>query len=294
MKETAVAVGKFDGLHLGHRKVIAALTKYSAQTGAKPLVVTFDPSPSVYFGQSESVIYTPSEREYILKGLGIDSFLRCPFGKEIAETDAESFAQSFLFGRLNAKAVFAGQDFRFGKARLGDFELLRRLGAERGIEVFEIGAAVAGNTRISSTAVREVISGEAADMELVAQMLDEPLFLIDKVSEGKKNGRRLGFPTINIHPSKRKLLPRDGVYKTVTEVFGNTHNSITNIGTNPTFSGNERVVETHILGLDSDLYGENVKVSFLKFLRAEIKFSNEAELIAQIASDIKACSYPSE
>lgn len=277
-EETAISIGKFDGLHQGHQLLVERIVK-KKQEGLKALIFTFD------FGD-RPVLLLPEERREMLRKWGVDYLLECPFVESISHMEAEEFVRKILVERLHVRYLAVGTDFRFGCQRRGDYRLLQRLSAECGYEVEVVEKACWQGEEISSSRIRREL--EQGRMELVNQLLGYAYSVTGKVLHGRKIGRTLGMPTTNIVPSERKLLPPNGVYATRTVIAGELFEGITNIGYKPTVGAEPRKgVETYLFDLDRNLYGEILTVRFYGYERPERKFDSLEELKKRIGQDVE-------
>lgn len=284
---TAVAIGKFDGMHRGHRKLFSCLMKRAEEKGLKTAVFTFHPSPAVFFsGKQEGELTTQEEKRQIFERMGIDYLVECPFGKETADMEPEAYVKDFLLSKMNAGLIVAGEDVNFGKDAKGDKTLLEKLSKEYGFELQIIEKLTFDGRQISSTYVRqEVVKG---NMEGAANLLGEPYFVSGKVAHGKKLGRKLNMPTANLYPGKDKLLPPKGVYFSNVILKGAAYPAVTNIGSRPSVEDGEQInSETYLLDFNEDIYGEWIKVELLHFRRAEAKFADEEALKAAVHDNIR-------
>ena len=269
--QTAVTVGKFDGFHLGHQSLISAVLQ-EKEKGYASCVVTF----STDVDTERSMIYTKKEQQMLCDRLGIDVIAEYPFN-EIKEMSAEQFVTEILLKRLQARVVVVGEDFRFGKNRTGDVMLLKTLEERYGYRTVCIPKVEEAKQRVSSTGIRELLATGAVDE--ANKLLGRPYAVFGEVLHGKKLGRTLGFPTMNLIPPAEKLLPAYGVYVTKTKVDGAWYEGLTNIGIRPTVDSDRKVsVETHLFGYERELYGKQVEVQFLTFLRPEKKFPDMMSL----------------
>lgn len=277
-EETAISIGKFDGLHQGHQLLVERIVK-KKQEGLKALIFTFD------FGD-RPVLLLPEERREMLRRWGVDYLLECPFVESISHMEAEEFVRKILVERLHVRYLAVGTDFRFGCQRRGDYRLLQRLSAECGYEVEVVEKACWQGEEISSSRIRREL--EQGRMELVNQLLGYAYSVTGEVLHGRKIGRTLGMPTTNIVPSERKLLPPNGVYATRTVIAGELFEGITNIGYKPTVGAEPRKgVETYLFDLDRNLYGEILTVRFYGYERPERKFDSLEELKKRIGQDVE-------
>ena len=275
---TAVTLGKFDGVHAGHQKLLRHI---QSRRSCHEQSVAF-----VLNARNDSLLMTEEEQRRFLEQLGIDCMVRCPFIPEISGMSPSVFIDEVLLKRLHARSVTVGTDFRFGYKRAGDAAFLKSYGKAHGIEVTIMDKEMYQGREISSTYVREALS--RGDMELAAQLLNRPYSVCGTVIHGRALGRRLGMPTANLIPEGSKLLPPDGVYfsRTAFRPGEETIPGITNIGYKPTVGGNFRGVETYLFDTDRDLYGEQAEVSLLHFKRKEKKYDSVAALKQQIDTDI--------
>jgi riboflavin kinase/FMN adenylyltransferase len=264
----AVAIGTFDGVHLGHRAVIRA----AVDAGLRSTVVTFDPHPRLVLGRPVELLASVQRRLELLAECGIDDVLVVPFTPELAELDAETFARACLVA-IGAEVVVAGSGFRFGRERAGDLALLRRLGVEtRPVPLVE---------GISSTRIRSLVA--SGDVEHAAELLGRPVEVEGEVVGGDQRGAELGFPTANLAVPEHLLVPANGIY---AGAAGDQRAAIS-IGVNPHFGGRERRVEAFLLDWSGDLYGERLVLQVWRRLREERAFASDDELVAQIARDVE-------
>lgn len=284
---TVVTLGKFDGIHRGHQKLLDAVHKEAKSRGLQTALFTFDISPQTMIGISKyRVIMTNDEKRDLAQSFGIDIMVECPFTEELRNMEAEDFVEKILVGRLNAKAIVIGDDFGFGKGRKGTPEFLRKRADKYGFTVDVIEKVKDGDRDISSTYVREELV--LGHIEKANELLGYEFFVKGEVVHGMHIGTGLGFPTINMIPDKEKILPPNGVYATVTDIDGESYRSITNIGIKPTVEGKNLGVETFIYDFEGSLYGKKAYVKLLRFIRPEKKFSSVEELKKQVDRDIEA------
>ena len=283
-EETAVTLGKFDGIHKGHQKLINQVLKKKPQ-GLKSVVFTFGTMPgTVLYGKGRTIL-TGDERKYHLKAMGIDYMIECPFVPEIIQMEPEVFVEEVLVKQLHAKYIAVGPDFRFGHNRKGGCALLKMLAPIYGYEVEVFEKECLDEKVISSTYVRHML--ETGEMETVRKLLGYPYYVSGTVVHGHAIGRKIGIPTINLIPDDEKMLPPNGVYLTKTYFDGKKYAGITNIGVKPTISGDEaKGIETHLFDFEGDLYDRELVVVFYAFERSERKFSSLEELKGQLAEDI--------
>lgn len=285
-RETAVAIGKFDGVHLGHRKLLDEVLQ-AKKRGLAACVFTFDPPPSVLFGGDAHVLTTNEEKHRIFERMGIDFLVEFPMTLETAAIPPSTFIVDYLVGQLNTKFIAAGTDISFGRRGEGNAELLKAMAAEYDYDFKLIDKVKnADGEEISSSLVRECIA--IGNMEKAESLLGAPYSVTGTVVKGNHIGHTLGFPTINIYPDENKLLPPFGVYAGKTEVKEKVYRSISNVGCKPTVGGEVRPgVETYLYDFDGDLYGEEATVELSAFRRPETKFESLDALKAQLQRDIE-------
>ena len=281
---SAVTLGKFDGIHKGHQKLMRMILEKRKQ-GLKSVVFTFGQMPGTVLCGKGRTILTGAERRKHLEGLGIDYMVECPFVPEIIQMEPEAFVEKILVGQLHAKYIAVGPDFRFGHNRKGSVKLLKQLAPVFGYEVEVFEKECLEDKVISSTYVRYMLQN--GEMETVEKLLGYPYYVSGTVVHGHAIGRKLGIPTLNLIPDDEKMLPPNGVYLTKT-VFGQEeHFGITNVGVKPTISGEElKGIETHLFDYEGDLYGREVTVVFYAFERPERRFESLEDLKKQLREDV--------
>ena len=286
LRSTAVALGKFDGLHKGHQILFNKLQQYKAM-GYQTVIFTFDFHPmNLLSGKKQRLIYTKEERRQIIEEMNIDVLIEFPFTMETAHMLPEDFVKNVLVEKLGAEVIVVGDDFHFGYQRAGDVAFLKTCEARYGFKVDNCEKLCIGDREISATMARDyVVEG---DMEMVRTLLGRPFAVSGTVIRGKGNGRTVQMPTANIAPHEEKLLPPDGVYATRTRIGDDEteYDSVTNIGRNPTVADNNDLrVETFLMHYEGDLYDREITVDFYCRLRGEVKFENLNALRAQVAAD---------
>lgn len=284
--ERAVAIGDFDGVHLGHVSLLKQMLNAGKQGGLSPLVLTFCENTKEKTKMAKT-IQGQDEKLESLGRCGITDVLLLPF-EEIRKMDCKTFVDEILLQKLHAKAVFVGENFRFGYRQAGDAELLRKLVAEGNGNCEIVPCVQYKRDTISSSRIREMLcSGMIEDAN---EMLGRPYSFVLEVLPGTKVGRGIGFPTINQKFPETRLIPAYGVYASEVDIGGKTYQGITDIGVKPTVGEFLPQAETHILRYSGDLYQQNIKVSLIRYLRPERKFNNTAELKEQIEKDISQLS----
>ncbi len=282
----AVALGSFDGVHLGHEALLSACVEEARARGILSAAYTFLNHPGTLTGRPVKLLTTPSEKAARFEELGLDAVIFGQFDECFAALPPERFVREYLRERLAAKVCVCGFHYRFGAGGAGDAALLRRLCTAEGIEVRVIEPVTDRGELVSSSRIRALC--EAGEVARAAELLGRPYALLSRVVEGKKLGRELGFPTINQVFPPDAVIPKKGVYETRLNLSGTVYRGVTNVGCRPTVKGAGINAETHILGFSGDLYGQMVQVSFLRMLRPERKFGSLEELRAQIARDCAA------
>lgn len=284
-RPSAVSLGKFDGLHRGHQKLIRHVMEQKKR-GLQAVIFTFEKNPTrILSGLSGQNIMTNEERRRMLEHAGIDHLLECPFVPEISHMGPETFVEEVLVRQMRAVFVTVGKDFRFGFQRKGDYQLLQEMGERLGFRVEVIEKEKSHGRDISSTYVREAL--HEGNLPLANELLGYSYFVSGEVLHGRQIGRTLGLPTTNLIPPADKLLPPNGVYLTRTIMEEGDFFGITNIGYKPTVGGESpKGVETFLFDFSGDLYGKHLKVEFLEFERPEQKFHSLDELKARILSDV--------
>ena len=280
----AVAIGKFDGIHIGHQALLKQIIQ-KKEEGMYAVVFTFSPSPEEFFrGQILPAIDTIEEKRENFRQMGVDILIEYPLNKKSAAISPEDFMQKILFERLNAGYVVSGTDLSFGNKGLGNSKMLAAFAKEHGFLYEMIDKICLDGIEVSSTAVRNAIM--EGDMELVSKMLGREYRIGGEVVHGKALGRTIQVPTINVIPDRQKLIPKKGVYATITQLDDRYLKGITNIGCKPTVSNTMEVgAETHLFDFDEDVYGRQVVTSLLHFIRPEIQFSDLDGLVKQLEQD---------
>lgn len=279
-----LTIGNFDGVHLGHQRVVKALVEKAQQLNLIPAVLVFEPQPQELFNpqMAPARLSRLRDKYTLLKKLGVQRLICVNFNHEFASQSAEQFIEDLLVNKLGVKHLIIGDDFRFGKNRLGNFSMLKTAGAKFGFDVTDTASYKMLECRISSTEIRRALQqDELHDAEL---MLGREYSIIGRVVHGDKQGRNLGFPTANVL-LKRCVSPVAGVYVVKAKALGKYVYGVANIGSRPTVNGIRQQLEVHIFDFNNDLYGQQIEVALLKKLRAEQRFASLDELTAQIAKD---------
>lgn len=275
---TVITLGKFNGVHRGHQKLIRRVLETGREKGLRTVVIAFS--------VTDKMLLTKKERYAMLKKMGLDTFVECPLDKKMMRTSPEEFVKELLVNRLHAAHIVIGPDYRFGYQRKGNSELLRKMGETLGFTVEILEKEREGPREISSTYIREQLN--EGNMEKVNQLLGYTFSTTGEVLHGRGLGHTIGIPTTNLIPPKDKLMPPNGVYITRSFFSGRNYNGITNVGYKPTVGGESFLgVETYLFDCNEDLYGERSKVEFYQFCRPEQKFPSLNDLKAQLDKDVE-------
>jgi len=282
-------IGNFDGMHVGHQAIIRGVVDHARSQGQPSAVITFHPHPLSIVAPDRvpKQILTIAQKEELIAELGIDALLVVPFTHDFSRWPADRFVKEFLVDALDVKEVRIGRDFCFGAGRTGNLEMLREAGARYGFRVEGAEDVRVNGIRVSSSLVRDAIRKGA--MRTVAMALGRTYFIDGRVATGRRLGRKIGFPTVNVDP-QNELYPGSGVYVTTSrfESFDRCFESVTNIGVRPTLYENYAVtIESHIFDFDSNVYGDTVRLYFHELLRREQQFRSALELTNQIRMDIE-------
>jgi riboflavin kinase/FMN adenylyltransferase len=283
LKGSVVALGTFDGVHRGHRKIIQSTVKYAKKINAASLAITFDPHPQqlIVPERGLKLLTTLQEREKLFCDLGIDGVVVINFNRHLQNLSYEKFVQRYLVARLGVKRVLVGFDYAFGRGRSGDVSHLRQLGKKFGFEVSVIAPVSVGHQAVKSSVIRELIS--RGGFSQAVRLLGHAYQISGKVVKGSGRGKGLGFPTANLQVDPHKLIPAQGVYAGITD----GKKCVVNIGARPTFGADQTVVEVHIPSFHRNIRGKILRVVLTKRLRDEIQFSDVEKLKEQIKKDIR-------
>lgn len=287
-KKTILTLGTFDGVHIGHKKILERLTQNTENGKYESLVLTFFPHPRMVLQEKSEIklLNTISEKSKLLEKSGIENLVIHPFNESFSRLTAEEFVHSILVNQFHIQKIIIGHDHRFGRNRTANIDNLIAFGAEYGFEVEQISAQEIQDVSVSSTKIRKAL--QEGNMSLANEYLGYAFFLTGEVVQGKQLGRTIGFPTANIQIKEDyKLIPKNGVYAVKTfigqkEVFG-----MMNIGFNPTVNGQKQTIEVNLFDFDADIYGEKLEISLLKYLREEQKFGSVDLLKEQLNQDKK-------
>lgn len=283
---SVVTMGNFDGIHIGHQMLIRNAVAEARRLGFPSVVLTFEPHPLKILApeRAPKLILTHKDKMQLLQSFGVDIVVIQLFDHHFADVQAEEFVRSYLVARLRTKKIWVGSDLRFGQARKGGVADLIRWGADQGFEIGVVEPILLDGVRVSSSRVRKLL--ETGRMEEAAALLGRYHFVSGRVVGGHRRGRELGFPTANISP-RTEALPLDGIYATLLALGETQWLSVSSIGVNPTFGDGSRTVETFIFDFTGEIYGEAVRLSFVKRIRDERRFASVDQLVAQIREDVE-------
>ena len=286
-RNAVVTIGTFDGVHLGHKQIIAQLREEAARIGGETVIITFHPHPRKIVSSVPGdirLLNTPEEKIALLEAAGVDHLVVVPFDHHFSNQSAEAYITEFLYRYFKPHTVIIGYDHRFGKGREGNYQLLEQYGASLGFVVKEIPEALCNEITVSSTRIRNAIA--ASDIETANAFLGYPYFFEGTVVKGNQLGRTIGYPTANLHvAAEDKLIPGNGVYVVHVMVNGQQYSGMMNIGVRPTVDGKKRVIEVNIFDFSADIYDQVLQVQVLHHLRGEVKFNGLDELKNQLALD---------
>jgi riboflavin kinase/FMN adenylyltransferase len=282
-----LAIGVFDGVHLGHQAVISAATEHAKAANGTPVVVTFDPHPEKVLRPEAAphLLTATGHKINLIRELGVAHLLIITFDKQFASTEPEDFVDQLVKHCTPLREICVGHQWSFGKNRRGDLELLKRLGAQLGFNVVGIPPVTIAGEIVSSTAIRQAV--EAGDLRKAAAMLGREYTILGTVVRGDDLGKKIGFPTANLSAHNEQF-PPNGVYFAEAKLDGVVYPGVVNLGYRPTVSSKtERVLEIHLLDFNRDIYGKDIEVRFVRYLRPEQKFENLDALARQIELDVQ-------
>lgn len=280
-----LTMGNFDGIHLGHQALLRNAVEEARRQAYKSVVLTFEPHPLRVLAPDRAprLVLAHKDKMQLIQSFGIDIMVIQTFDAEFAKMEAEEFVRNYLVERLRIRKIWVGKDLRFGRGRRGSVKELVGWGATSGFDVGVVEPILFQNARISSSRIRQMI--ERGQVDEVEPMLGRHHFVSGRVVSGHRRGRELGFPTANVQ-ARTEVLPLDGVYATLLEIGERRLRSVTNVGVNPTFGESSRTVESFIMDFDEQIYGEPVKVIFVRRIREERNFSTTALLVDQMKRDV--------
>ncbi len=286
---TVLTVGTFDGVHAGHKVLINTVIEKAKKRNARSMIVTFDPHPREIINPGSAgikLLSTLEERSELLSDLGVDEMAVIPFDRDFSLLTSEEFVRDIVWEKIGVSEFVIGYDHQFGRNREGTIDTVQRLGSELGFSSYVVSKQEVGDKTVSSTAIRKAIQ-EAGNMQLAARFLERNYILHGTVVHGDKRGKKIGFPTANIHPEhQNKIIPKRGVYAVWVRVDGDTyHPGMMNIGVRPTFDGSAERLEVNIFNFGRDIYGKDVQIQFVQRVRDEKAFNGIDELKKQLQDD---------
>ncbi|WP_415580697.1 bifunctional riboflavin kinase/FAD synthetase [Flavobacterium longum] len=285
-KKTVVTIGTFDGVHIGHRKILSRVLRDASELDCESVVLTFFPHPRMVLQGNDGIklLNTIAEKELLLKEAGLENLIVHPFDKDFANLSAREFVEDVLVKKLRVQKIIIGHDHRFGKNRDAGIDDLILFGEEFGFEVEQIPVHEIDDVAVSSTKIRHALN--EGKMDLANDYLGYPYLLTGTVVKGRQLGRTIGFPTANLQIEESyKLIPKNGVYVAQSKIDGQTVNGMLSIGTNPTVGGKDLSIEIYYLDFNADLYGKNLLISILHFIRDEDKYDSIDLLKTAIEND---------
>ncbi|GAA4099009.1 bifunctional riboflavin kinase/FAD synthetase [Mucilaginibacter panaciglaebae] len=287
VESAVVTIGTFDGVHLGHRKIIARIKELADACGGETVILTFFPHPRMILhpeDDSIKLINTINEKAELLEQLGVDHLIITPFSCDFSNQSAEDYIRDVLVNKIGTKKIVIGYDHHFGKDRSGGLDDLLRLSPVYGFEVIEIPEQDINDVAVSSTRIREALL--AADIDLANIFLGYPFFITGKVVRGDQIGRQIGYPTANIQvEEKYKLIPADGIFAVKAQHNGQHYKGMAYIGSRPTINGMTRNIEVNLFDFNKEIYNEVIRMSFYHYVRGDVRFNGLDELKAQITRD---------
>lgn len=279
-----LAIGNFDGMHLGHQAIVRRMTEKAQDMNLPAVLMTFSPSPQEFFRGRLAVprLTTVSERYLALENSGVDFMIVLPFNRKLARTDAREFIRRHIVDSLHTRYLLVGDDFRFGADRQGDYRMLAESGKEYGFETERLHTMEADGVRISSTLLRKVL--KSGDLQHVERLMGRRFSMVGRVTHGDKRGRQLGFPTLNL--PLRRVPPMTGVFAVLADFLdGERKTGVANLGCRPTVGGFRNLLEVHLFGFEREIYGKRTRIEFVKKIRDEMKFDSLDVLKEQIRTD---------
>jgi riboflavin kinase/FMN adenylyltransferase len=281
---SVLAIGNFDGVHLGHQELLKKAYIFSRKINKKFGIFTFDPLPKDFFNRTDNKILNINDKIDVVKKFRADFFIKQNFNRNFSKISHDNFAKIILLKKLAVHSIFVGKDFKFGFKRKGNIFFLKKLSENNNFKIFIINFKKFNNYKISSSKIRSLI--QAGKVNLAHKIMGRPWSISGKVIQGKKYGRRIGFPTANIKIFNQ-IKPLFGVYSVKIVFNKKTYKGIANFGVRPTFGSSSPVLEVNVFGKNHNFYNKNIKVLFIDFIRKEKKFKNSSMLVRQIKKDIK-------
>jgi riboflavin kinase/FMN adenylyltransferase len=281
---SVLAIGNFDGVHLGHQELLKKAYIFSRKINKKFGIFTFDPLPKDFFNRTDNKILNINDKIDVVKKFRADFFIKQNFNRNFSKISHDNFAKIILLKKLAVHSIFVGKDFKFGFKRKGNIFFLKKLSENNNFKIFIINFKKFNNYKISSSKIRSLI--QTGKVKLAHKIMGRPWSISGKVIQGKKYGRRIGFPTANIKIFNQ-IKPLFGVYSVKIVFNKKTYKGIANFGVRPTFGSSSPILEVNVFGKNHNFYNKNIKVLFIDFIREEKKFKNSSMLVRQIKKDIK-------
>ncbi|MDB5134294.1 MAG: bifunctional riboflavin kinase/FAD synthetase [Mucilaginibacter sp.] len=290
VKNAVVTIGTFDGVHLGHRKIIEGIKELAKASGGETVILTFFPHPRMILhpeDQNIKMINTISEKAELLEQLGVDHLIITPFSRDFSNQTAEEYIRDVLVDKIGTKKIVIGYDHRFGKDRQGGLAELQQLAPVYGFEVIEIPEQDIHDVAISSTLIRKALLND--EIDLANEFLGYPFFVTGKVTRGDQIGRTIGYPTANIMIEEAyKLIPADGIFAVKVYLNNQEYKGMGYIGQRPTINGMMRNIEVNIFDFNQDIYTQPIRMELIKFVRGDVKFESLDQLTEQLGKDKQA------
>lgn len=285
-QNAVLTIGTFDGVHIGHKKILSRIKEIAKEENGESILITFDPHPRIVLSNDDSVrlLTTLNEKTELLRANGIDNLVVAKFSRSFSEMTPEEYITDFLYKRFQPNVVVIGYDHKFGKNRAGDINFMKDKGAELGFRVEEIPKQEVDEMAVSSTKIRNAL--QEGNIDQANSLLGHAYTVEGTVVRGDGIGRQLGYPTANLQvDDPYKLIPADGVYAVRVNHKATIYNGMLSIGVRPTFNGQMRTIEVNIFNFEQDIYGQKIKLSFVEKIRPEIEFANADELIKKMDED---------
>ena len=286
-ENAVITIGTFDGVHRGHQKLIERINEIADKQNGESIIVTFHPHPRLVINPQDTslrLLNTIDEKVNLLSRYGVDNVVVVPFSRDFSEMDAKAYISDFLVRYFRPAAIVIGYDHKFGKDRVGDFGLLESCCSRYGYQLEAISQQMLDDIAISSTKIRHAL--QDGNISIANELSGHNYTLSGVVVKGLQNGRKLGYPTANIQVADpNKLIPGTGIYAVMVHHAGRSYKGMLSIGYNPTFEGKEQTIEVNILNFDRDIYGEQLTLEFIRFIRREKKFDSLSDLISAIDHD---------
>lgn len=285
LEPKSIALGNFDGVHIGHQKLMQENIDIAKRYKLTPSVLLFKENTKKLLNSTQTYLTSTDDKIEVLSKMGIDTFCLIEFNEKFRSLSPREFIENLLYKKLNTKYVVVGEDYHFGKGALGDVKTLRKYEEDFSYKTKVVDFKLSAGSKVSSTEIKALLN--EGEIIKANEFLGRPYKIRGTVVDGYKRGRTLNFPTANLKTDFSYLIPKDGVYLTRVNVLKQNYFGLSNVGKNPTFENENRKVETYIIDFDKDIYGEKITIEFLEFFRGDIKFDSREELIEQMEKDKK-------